>query len=280
VSPVHEQFTVAGATLSVESHGSGPLLLFIVGGNGDPAIFSGVADFLASHFYVVTYTRRGFVGSALEGPVNDSTRLDLDVDDAAALLHHFGTGPAFIFGSSSGAIVALDLVLRHPDLIEMAVLHEPPILDLLDDSDAWAEKFAAIYATYEREGLWPALLEFGETVGLGRPMGPPAGATLSPEQAAMLERTQTDMTFWFEHEFRQYPAYLVNTDEVAGVADKLLLTGGQQSRESGTMPILPITHLATRLGREVVEFPGGHVGYLEHPQAFAQQLATILSSEK
>jgi acetyltransferase/esterase len=141
---VVKQFPVSGAQLYTETRGAGPLLVFVVGGNGDPAVFSGVAGRLAGDFTVVTYARRGFVRS----PVDDANRISADVEDAVALIAHRGGGPACVFGSSSGAIVTLDLVTRHPDLVSTAVVHEPPILELLDDPDTWAARFAEIFATY------------------------------------------------------------------------------------------------------------------------------------
>jgi hypothetical protein len=42
---------------------------------------------------------------------------------------------------------------RHPDLVSTAVVHEPPILELLDDPGAWADRFAGIFATYQTAGL-------------------------------------------------------------------------------------------------------------------------------
>ena len=67
-SAVVEEFPVQAAQLYTETRGAGPLLLFVVGGNGDPAVFSGVADHLADRFTVVTYARRGFVQSPVDGP--------------------------------------------------------------------------------------------------------------------------------------------------------------------------------------------------------------------
>jgi pimeloyl-ACP methyl ester carboxylesterase len=197
---VVEQFPVSGAQLYTETRGAGPLLLFVVGGNGDPAVFSGVAGRLAGDFTVVTYARRGFARS----PVDDANRICADVEDAVALTARHGRGPACVFGSSSGAIVTLDLVTRHPDLVSTAVVHEPPILELLDDPDAWVARFAGIFATYQTAGLWPAMAQFGQAVGLASaPTAPPAGPGVAPEIAAMLARTEDNMTFWMEHEFRQ-----------------------------------------------------------------------------
>jgi pimeloyl-ACP methyl ester carboxylesterase len=276
-----EQFPVPGAQLYTETRGAGPLLLFVVGGNGDPAVFSGVADRLARDFTVVTYARRGFARSPVDGPVDDANRISTDVDDAVALIAHRGGGPACVFGSSSGAIVTLDLVTRHPDLVSTAVVHEPPILEWLDDPDTWAARFDGMFATYQTAGLWPAMARFGQAVGLpGGPDAPPPGVGEVPESAAILARAQDNMTFWMEHEFRQYPAYHPDLDALAAVAEKIVPAGGKDSRERGNMPFLPVAALAGRLGRDIVEFPGGHVGYAEHPDDFATLLGRVLAADQ
>jgi hypothetical protein len=87
------------------------------------------------------------------------------------------------------------------------------------------------------------------------------------------------MTFWMEHEFRQYPAYHPDLDALAAVAEKIVPAGGRDSREKGNMPFLPVVTLAGRLGRVIAEFPGGHVGYAEYPGDFAAQLGRLLGAE-
>jgi pimeloyl-ACP methyl ester carboxylesterase len=273
---VVEEFPVPAAQLYTETRGAGPLLLFVVGGNGDPAVFSGVADHLAGRFTVVTYARRGFVQSPVDGPIDDASRIATDVEDAVALIARHGGGPARVFGSSSGAIVALDLVTRHPEVVSTVVVHEPPILELLDDPDAWADRLAGVFTTYETAGLWPAMAQFSHVVGLGRPTAPPPGADSAPEIAAMRARATDNMTFWMEHEFRQYPAYHPDLDTVAAVADKVVPAGGRESRENGSMPFQPVVALAGRLGLDIAEFPGGHIGYAEHPGEFATRLGRLL----
>jgi pimeloyl-ACP methyl ester carboxylesterase len=46
--------------------------------------------------------------------------------DAAALLEHLGTPPAVVVGTSAGAAIAVDLAVRRPDLVQVAVAHEFP----------------------------------------------------------------------------------------------------------------------------------------------------------
>ncbi|GDY30485.1 hypothetical protein [Gandjariella thermophila] len=54
-----------------------------------------------------------------------------------------------------------------------------------------------------------------------------------------------------------------------------MLAGGRDSREE--LPYRPNAELAPRLGTEVTEFPGGHVGYATHPAEFAARLAEVLT---
>jgi acetyltransferase/esterase len=117
-------------------------------------------------------------------------------------------------------------------------------------------------------------------VGLGEPSGPPPGADAAAEIAAMRARAEDNMTFWMEHEFRQYPAYHPDFDALAAVADKIVPAGGRVSREKGSMPFQPVVTLAGRLGRDIAEFPGGHVGYGEHPDEFAARLGRLLGADR
>jgi acetyltransferase/esterase len=269
-------FDVPGARLHLEIRGTGPLLLFVVGGNGDSTIYGGVAAALADRFTVATYDRRGFVRSPVSGPVDDDTRIANDVDDACRLIDHLGGAPAHVFGSSSGAIVVLELMSRHPDLVATAVAHEPPITGLLPDGADWRAFFDDVYATYRAEGVWPAMQRFGVAVGVGD-SGPPPGVELPPPVAEMMARAEPNATFWLEHELRSYPRYDPDPVALAAVADRIVLAGGAESREH--MPYRPNLVLAERLGHGVVDFPGGHVGYATHHAEFASRLATVLTKE-
>ena len=43
------------------------------------------------------------------------------------LIEALGIAPVAIFGTSAGAIIGLDLGIRHPELVRGAILHEPPM---------------------------------------------------------------------------------------------------------------------------------------------------------
>jgi pimeloyl-ACP methyl ester carboxylesterase len=52
-------------------------------------------------------------------------------DDAAAVLRAMATGPAAVYGNSAGGTIALDVGLRHPDLVRCVVAHEPVLIGML-----------------------------------------------------------------------------------------------------------------------------------------------------
>lgn len=269
-----ETLQVPGATLYYEVRGSGPPLLFIVGGNGDAGVYERVANDLADRYTVVIYDRRGFSRSRLDGPADDGLRIETDSDDARRLIAHLAAGPAHVFGSSSGAIVALDLIARYPEQIRTLVAHEPPVLTLLPDAAQLLEFIDDVHDVYRRDGVDVAMRKFSAGVGMDN-MQPPPGIELPPQIAEMMTRIRRNLGFWLEHELRQYPRVVLDLPALAAVSKRLILAGGRDSREH--FPYRPNTVLAEQLGNDVVDFPGGHVGYLTHPVDFAAKLRDVLS---
>ena len=106
--------TVNRADLYYELRGAGPPVLLIMGATGDGGHFDELAHLLTGEFTVITYDRRGNGRSPLPAGWR-TTSPEEQADDAAALLDALGTGPAAIFGTSSGGTFALCLLVRHPD---------------------------------------------------------------------------------------------------------------------------------------------------------------------
>lgn len=259
---------VPGARLYYEVRGAGPLLLLISGGNGDTRPYRHVAELLASRYTVVTYERRGFSNSPLEGAVDDTRRLADDVEDARRLVQEVGSGPARVFGSSSGAIVALKLLADHGAELDRVIAHEPPLLGVLPDADRWRALFASVLATYAAGEPAKAMQQFASGVGLPAPG--PGHEHRMPDPA-----TLANLDFWMRHELVQYPGADIDVDSLAKQASRLVLACGDESRE--TMPYQPNVVLGDRLHLPVTEFPGGHVGYAMYPERFAERLAATLA---
>ena len=125
---------VPGATLYYETEGSGQPLILIPGANGDGFIFMPISQFLKDKFTVVRYDRRGYSRSELDAPLGPEyhdqdclLRLKEDAADVAALIRKLDAGPAVVFGSSSGAQVALQVLIDYPELVDTLFCHEVPL---------------------------------------------------------------------------------------------------------------------------------------------------------
>jgi pimeloyl-ACP methyl ester carboxylesterase len=267
------QLAVPGASLYYEVRGSGPALVLIPGGNGDAGPFTQLASELARRFTVISYDRRGFSRSALEMPP-DERRLETDGDDVIRLIDQHTQGPAWVFGSSSGAIVGLDVITRYPHRVSKLVAHEPPLLSILPDASKHLKFVDDVYETYRRSGVEEAMSVFSAAIGLQRPVASMPRGRLPPEAAELMQRIHRNFVYWFEHELRQYPRVTPDFDRLQAVAGKIILAGGRESREQ--FPYQPNLVLAQRLGLEVIDFPGNHIGYVPHAAAFAEQLGNCL----
>ena len=181
-SPTIGRWAVNGTSLYTEVRGSGPAILIIPGGAEDAEGWRPVAERLAGHT-VVTYDRRGTLRSGREAwPGHGSAQ---HTDDAAELLRAMGFAGVTVFGASSAGIIAVQLALRHPDLVRRALVYEPGYFRVVPRGAAFQEPVnAAVLAHLEGQPEdWPGAYEaFGRAVAAttpsapeGDPLAPPPG---------------------------------------------------------------------------------------------------------
>ncbi|WP_369381557.1 alpha/beta fold hydrolase [Streptomyces sp. cg36] len=275
------ELRVPGATLYYETRGSGPVLLMIPGGGGDAGTFDVVGPRLADRFTVVAVDPRGKSRSVEDEPGADQ-RVEVHADDMRRLLDEVSPDrPAQVFGSSSGAIIALELLARHPERVRRVVAHEPPVLGLLPDADRWRAAFAGVVDAFRRDGLPAAMAELGAAAGQedddpdGREV---ADGEPAPETVERYRRTAANMPQFLERELRGFSGHLPDLDALAARADRLVPAYGRASR--GLLLARPAEVLAERFGTAAVEFPGGHVGLSTHPARFAEVLGRTLAGTR
>src|SRR5258708_8335946 len=155
---------VLGAQLSYEVTGSGPRLILIRGAACVGEVFLRLVHELSAQYQVVTYDRRGFSHSSLDGPQDYHQRLATDADDVRRLIEHRASQPATVFGNSSGAIVALEVLTHYPEWVQTVVAHEPPAVLLLPDAAYWLAFFDGVYETYRENGIPKAMQQFGSGI--------------------------------------------------------------------------------------------------------------------
>jgi pimeloyl-ACP methyl ester carboxylesterase len=265
---------VPGASIYYEVRGSGPVLLMMPGGPADASAFQRIAGYLESAYTVVTYDPRGLSHSTLDAPIADERIVEIAADDAHRLLTATGKEPAFVFGSSGGAVIALELVARHPEQVRTLVSHEPPAPSLLPDPGRERTAMGEIVETYRTAGIGPAMHKFMvQTRIRSGPPPPPAGEP-TPEMLEGMARMKRNMDFWLGHSFAAIAAYEPDFGALKAGSSRIVPAVGDDSR--GELAHEGGLGLAKRLGTQAVTFPGAHGGFESHSAEFAAQLRKVL----
>ena len=118
-----------GTIIAYDQAGEGPALILVSGALGvrQHPIVSEVVNALAPHFTVISFDRRGRGDSGDTQPY----AVEREVEDIEALIDAAG-GRAFLYGMSSGAVLALEATSRLGDKVEKLLMYEPPLI--VDDS--------------------------------------------------------------------------------------------------------------------------------------------------
>jgi pimeloyl-ACP methyl ester carboxylesterase len=217
--------------------GSGPVLLVLPGGAGHPMGLGPFTERLAAHFTVVTYDPLGLAHGRLGDPVADQAVRDWSEGAHRVLEEVLAKGEgeyAYVFGTSSGGIAALDLLARHPGRLRHVIAHEPPCVTLLPDGERLRAELIG-------------QLEAGH-----RDSGEP-----------------TPFSVFLAHVLRPFSAY-----RPAVGLPRLTVAAGTDSR--GQVLYEAAESTAEYTGGAFTEVPGGHLGTLEHPAAFADRITETL----
>jgi pimeloyl-ACP methyl ester carboxylesterase len=270
-----------GTDLYFERRGSGPPLLMIAGGGGDCGVYGPAAELLAETYTVLTYDRRGNSRSLLHGrPVK--TNPSEQSEDAVAVIKANGFDSALVFGSSGGAIVALEMVAHQGDAVDGAVAHEPAIPNVLPDGKEILASYDEVYRSMETEGWAAAFRRFLALNYLVRPGDAGAiAALLEPEKVLppgplldLLRRESGNWAYMMEYEVRPFVEYVPDFSAMKRNGVRIATAGGKETR--GVYYHRASEAIAERLGVEFVEFRGGHSPAIESPSTFVSELRPLL----
>lgn len=122
-------------------HGRGPEpLVLLHPGGADSRVFAPLLPHLGGRYRVLTPDRRGHGRTPdVDGPLTYAAM----ADDTAALIDEQVGAPVSLLGYSDGAVVALEVARRRPDLVRDVVL---------------------VAGVFHRDGWEPGVLEEAETV--------------------------------------------------------------------------------------------------------------------
>ena len=269
-----ERLAVPGANLYYEVRGSGPVLLMMPGGPADAGNFRHIAEQLAADYTVVTYDPRGLSHSTLDGPVRDERMVEIFADDVHRLLTATAKEPAFVFASSGGAVIGLELATRHPEQVRTLVSHEPPAPVLMADPARERAAMAEIVETYRTAGIGPAMQKFMVQTRIRGGGPPPPQGEPTPEQREAMAQMKRNMDFWLGHYFLAIAAYEPDFAALKAGSTRIVPAVGDKSR--GELAHEGGLRLADRLGTHAVVFPGAHGGFESDAADFAVKLREVL----
>jgi pimeloyl-ACP methyl ester carboxylesterase len=121
ISSQHQVTSRDGTTIGYDRQGDGPPVVLVTGGSVDRMSNAGLAAQLAADFTTYNYDRRG---RGISGDTPPYT-IEREVEDIEAVVEAAG-GSAHLYGSSSGAALALIAAERLPGRITRLALWEPP----------------------------------------------------------------------------------------------------------------------------------------------------------
>jgi pimeloyl-ACP methyl ester carboxylesterase len=141
-----------GTAIVFDRIGNGPPVILVDGalcyrGMGPSRQLAGL---LSQYFTVITYDRRGRGASGDTAPY----AVEREVEDIAALLNEAG-GAAFVWGMSSGAVLALEAANRLRGIKKLALYEAPFIVDDTRPTteDDWVQIGEAVAADRQSEAV-------------------------------------------------------------------------------------------------------------------------------
>ena len=186
---MHKVTSLDGTTIAYDRLGDGPPVVLITGGSVDRMSNAGLATELATDFTVYNYDRRGR-GDSGDTPPYAIAR---ELEDITAVIQAAG-GSAHLYGSSSGAALAMEAAASNLPVTRLA-LWEPPYSvngrpDLPDDT-------ARVYAELVEAGRRGDAVEYFMAKVVGLPPEFVAGARQAPwwsQQEALAHTLAYDAT--------------------------------------------------------------------------------------
>jgi pimeloyl-ACP methyl ester carboxylesterase len=202
-----------GTTIDIDRSGQGPPVVLVTGGSVDRQANAGIAGELSKRFTVLNYDRRGRGDSTDTPPY----AIDREIEDIEAVIGEAG-GSAHLFGSSSGAALALYAAASGLPLMKLA-LWEPPFI--IDEAKRPPADQVEQYETMIAEGRRGDAVEYFMTRVIGMPAEMVAGMRGQPWWPA-----QEALAHTLAYDARIMGDYSLPTDSAASVKSPTIVIAG------------------------------------------------------
>lgn len=262
---------VNGVELEFEVVGSGEPLLLI-----SPVLADGFLPLLsesalADHYQLIRYHKRGWIGSTHTPP---PVSIADHAADAAALLNHLGVPRAHIAGHSSGAAVAAQLALDHPETVHTLILLELALLSL-PSGEAFFQQAGPAFEAYGNGDHESALAIFMSVVsGLDWAT---CRAVLEERLPGSVAQAIKDADTFFGVELPALTQWAFGPEHAAAIHCPVLSVLGTQTRP---LWVEVADFLRSHLPHvEDCTIDGvGHLLHIQRPEPVARAMAEFLGS--
>jgi pimeloyl-ACP methyl ester carboxylesterase len=282
--PETHTLDVPGATLTYDvrqpEHPSGAPPLFVLASPMAAGDFTELADHLDDRV-VITYDPRGTERSTLTGDVS----FEIHGDDYHRVVEAAGVGPVDVFASSGGAVASLAWIVAQPDDLRTVVLHEPPLITVLEDRDVVRRLMNDIHETYLASGFGPAMAKFIASVMVQGPVTDDYLRQPAPDPTMFGLPAEDDGSrddLLLGGNMAALPGFEPDMEGLRASTVRIVPAVGEAS--DGQIPARGAIGLAEALGLDVVAFPGDHGGFMRNeyspdndPAAFATRLREVLA---
>jgi pimeloyl-ACP methyl ester carboxylesterase len=222
---------------------------------------------LAGGHRLITYHRRGYVGSSRPDSVLSIAE---QATDCRALLRHLGVERAHVVGHSFGGVVALQLALDAPEMVETLALLEPA-LAVGASAAGYRQSLAASSRRYREVG---AAIAVDETL---RARWPGYRASLSKVLPEALDQAVADAPNIFESELPGLLDWSFGEEQARLITQPVLSVLGAESE--ALWPRFGETHRALCAWlphSEAYILPGAtHFLQMQNPRDMAEALAAF-----
>jgi pimeloyl-ACP methyl ester carboxylesterase len=250
----------------------GEPLVLVHGSWGDHRNWDMVSGELAKTFSVLTYDRRGH--SQSECPVGQGS-VEEDVADLVELITELNLSPAHVAGNSFGAGIVLKTAVKRPDLFKSMIIHEPPLIGLLEDDPAVQQMLEVVNGRIKvvmdliaAGKTAKAAEEFVEKIALG----PGAWTKLPDEtQKIFINNAHT----WYD-EMQDPQSLRIDLATLSKFKKPALLTAGTEGPPFFPLIINKLMAAIPHAERITIE-GAGHVPHMSHPEKYIDLVKSFCS---
>ncbi|MEU2800050.1 alpha/beta hydrolase [Streptomyces sp. NPDC007117] len=257
-----------GTEIAFEQSGSGPAVVLVASALADRSDTARLAALLARHFTVINYDRRGR-GASGDAPAYAPDR---EIEDIAALVEHVG-GSASLFGSSSGAVLALRAAAAGVN-VERLALYEPPFV-VAEGDDGPPRDLAQQISTMLAEGRRSDAVRYFMTRVQGMPGIAVFFMKLMPKMWANLTELAGTLPYDIAVMGDTQQGKPLDTEEWKGVAVRTRVLTGGKSPAAFRRAALAVTEILPQADHRTL--PGlNHGAVVMAPKKIAPQVIEFI----